>query len=100
IFMTESPGTARASLRSGVRIDAELQPQRMNVVAHSLHPMRKALWVGDDVGLRIAADLPAVVDVDVDVARVFHARLHHGVGHALDHVLADVAAELVPRVPT
>ena len=99
IFVAETAGPSGASLRSGIGINAELQPERMNVVADGLHAMRKALRVGDDVGIGVAAHLPAVVNVDVDVARVFHARLHHGVGHALDHVFADVAGELVPRVP-
>ena len=62
--------------------------------------MRKALRVDDDVGIGVAAHLPAIVDVDVNISRVFHARLHDGVGHALDQVLADVAGELVPRVPS
>ena len=83
ILMAEAAGTPGAGLRARVGINAELQPQRVNVVAHRLHAMRKALRVDDDVGIGVAAYLPAVVDVDVHIAGIFHARLHDGVGHAL-----------------
>ena len=48
----------------------------------------------------VAAHLPAVVNVDVNVTRIFHARLYNRVGHALDQILADIAGELVPRIPS
>src|SRR5579859_5876529 len=100
ILVPESPRASRASFRACVRVDPELQPQRMNVVADGLHSMRKALRIGNDVSARIPAHLPAIVDVDVHVSGIFHARLYHRVGHSLDHVFADVAGELVPRVPS
>ncbi len=99
IFVAEAAGASGTSLRACVGIHAKFQPERMNVVSNGFHAMRKALRVGDDVGIRVAADLPAVVNDDVDVARIFHAGLHDGVGHALDEIFADVAGELVPRVP-
>src|ERR1039457_6806553 len=71
----------------------------MDIVAHRLHAMRKALRIGDDVATRITAHLPAIVDVYVFIPGIFHAGSHHGVGHAPDHVFADVAGKLVPGIP-
>ena len=73
IFVPESAGPLRASHRPRVRINAELQSQRMNVVADRLHAVRKALRVDDNVSVRVAAHLPAVVNVDVHISRIFHA---------------------------
>src|SRR5205807_5544214 len=99
VFVAESAGATRASLRSGVRIDAKLQPERMNVITDRFHSMRKSLRVDNDVGLLVAADLPAVVNVHVYVSSIFHSWLDHRVGHSFDHVLADVALEFVPGIP-
>src|SRR5208282_65129 len=96
VFVAEAAGTSTTSLQPRVRVNAELQTERVNVVTDRLHPVGKTLRVGDDVGIRVAAHLPAVINVDVDVAGVFHAGLHHGIGHALDQIFADIACELVP----
>jgi len=56
--------------------------------------MRKALWIGDDIAVCIAADLPAVVDVHILISGIFHAGFHHGIGHAPDHVSLTLQANL------
>ena len=75
------------------------KPFRMNVIAHRLHAGGETLGVGDDVALRVAIHLPAIVDHDVLIAGILHAARNHGVGGLLDQVLAHIAGELVPTVP-
>lgn len=43
--------------------------------------------------------MPAVVEVDVDVAGLGKARIDQRVGHLADHPFVDVTAEFVPGVP-
>src|ERR1051325_1655365 len=62
----------------------------MNVIREGFHAGREAFWIGLDVALRVATDLPAIVDDEVDVAGVAHAACHHRVGHRLDQILAGV----------
>ena len=62
-------------------------------------PFGKLFRIGDDVARGVAIDLPAIVDDDVFVAGVFHAAGDHRVGHAANHVVADVAVKFVPGVP-
>jgi len=71
----------------------------VHVVRQCLHARREALLVGGDEAARVTLAVPAVVDVDVLVARVLHAGRDHRVGSLADHLLAHVAAELVPAVP-
>src|SRR5215470_2525308 len=100
ILVTEASGASGAGFRPSIGIDSEFQTQRMDVVADSFHAVRKMLGIPDDVPAGIATHLPAVVNIDVNVSGIFHARLHNRVRHALDQVFADVTGELVPRVPT
>src|SRR5690348_16293665 len=72
----------------------------MNVVTHGFHPVWEALRIGYDVGVRVAAYLPAGVNVDVNVSCILHSRFHHRIRHAIDHVFADVAPEFISRVPS
>src|SRR6185295_2556778 len=72
----------------------------MNVICEGFHAGRKAFWIGQDVALCVAIDLPAVVDDEIDVAGIAHAARHHGIGHRLYQILADVAGKLIPTVPT
>src|SRR5277367_64558 len=72
----------------------------MNVIAHSFHAMWKTLRVNDDIRVRVAAHLPAIVNVHVLISGVFHSRLDQGVGHIPDHLFADIAAKFIPRVPS
>jgi hypothetical protein len=71
----------------------------MNVIRQRLHSGRKPLWVRQDVSLRIAIDLPAVVNDEVNVTRVFHAARYHGIGRLPDELLVNVAGKFVPTVP-
>jgi hypothetical protein len=72
----------------------------MNVISEGLNPGRKALWIRQYVSLRVSIDLPAVVDNEVDVTGIAHAARDHRIRHFLDELLAYVAGELVPTVPT
>ena len=49
--------------------------------------------------VRVTPALPAVVDVDVDVAGIAHAARDHRVGDLAHGAVVDVGAELVPAVP-
>src|ERR1043165_3197914 len=82
-----------------VGVETKLQAFRMNVVREGFHAGGKSLRIGLDVALRVAIDLPAVVDHEIDVTGVAHAARDHRVGHVLDQLFADVAGKLVPTVP-
>src|SRR2546421_2795245 len=84
---------------SSIRIQSELQPFRVDVIRQRFDTGRESLRVGNDESIFIAAHLPAIVDHDVLITRILHSARHHRVGHGLDHVFADVAAEFVPAVP-
>ena len=72
----------------------------MYVVRNRLHPVRKALRIDHNICVRVARYLPAVVDDNVLIAGVLHARLDHGIGHTADQFVTHVTSELVPCVPT
>ena len=90
---------ALASVGAGAGIQAELEAEAVDVIGECLHTGRETLRIRDDIAVGIAVHLPAVVDDDVFVAGVGHAGGGHRIGHLLDELLADVAAELVPGVP-
>src|ERR1700739_1322392 len=55
--------------------------------------------VGGEYAARVALALPCVVDVDVDVARIFHAAGNDLVGGVADVLVGDFAGEVVPAIP-
>ncbi len=99
VFMAARARMVAAGFQAGVGIDAELQPLGMDVVGQGLDARRKALGVGDDEAVFIAALLPAVVDDDVLIAGGLHAGRHHGVGGAANLGFVDIAVEVVPGIP-
>ena len=92
-------GSPLAGEGAGAGIHAELQAQVVDVVRKGLHPGREPLRIGDDVAVRVAVHLPAVVDDDILVSGVGHARSGHRVSDLLDELFAHVTAELVLAVP-
>ena len=90
---------ALTGMSAGAGVYAEFQPEAVHIVGNRLHSVRKAFRIGDYDPVGIPADLPAVVDDDIFVARVLHSGSYHGVRHLHDHGGAHVAAELVPAVP-
>ena len=66
-----APFVFGAGLRSRRRVDTQLQSLAVDVVGQRLHV--RELLVRLNHAARVALPLPAVVDVDVDVARVLHA---------------------------
>ena len=104
IHLLVAPGTrARLALARGVAgtgVDAELEAQRVDVVTQSLHAARELVLEGEDVPRDIVAgSLPAIVQVDIVVAGVAQAGVHHGPRHLSDELLVDLASKHVPRVP-
>ena len=99
VFVAAAAGLAAAGFPAGIGIDAELQALRMHVVGQRFHAGGKVLGVGVDEAVRVAFAVPAVVDVHVLVAGVFHAARDHRVGGLADHLFVHVAGELVPAVP-
>jgi len=72
----------------------------MDVFAQRFHAAGKFVRIDYDVAVRIAVDLPAVVDDEVFVAGIEHAGLHHGIGDFFDGVFIDATAlKAVPAVP-
>ena len=85
---------------AGRRVDADLEALGVDVVGQPLHAVRKTRRVGRQVAQRVSRRrFPTVVDVDVLVAGVAHARRHHCVGRLANEILVDAATELVPAVP-
>src|SRR4029078_8827149 len=98
-FITPATWPLLARERARVGVEPKLQALRMNIISERFHAGRKTLRIGKYVSLRVAIDLPAIVDHEVDVTGVSQAARDHRVGHLLDELLADVAAKLVPTVP-
>ena len=93
-FVAAAAGPAAAGLPARIRIDAQLQALRVHVVGQRFHAGGKVLGVRVDETFRVAFAVPAVVDVHVQVAGVFHAARDHGIGGLADHLFVDVAGEL------
>src|SRR5258708_1884792 len=81
-------------------IDAELESLGVEVIAQGLHARRKSGWVRLDFAFRVPADLPAIVQVDVDVTGVPHSGAYHQVRRSLKYGLVDSHVKGVPTVPT
>ncbi len=108
-LMLPASGKAGAGPRAGRRVDAGLQPARMDVVGQPLHVGE--MLVGQDVALRIAERTnllrvgavlrvpPAIVDIDVLIADVGHPFLHHHVGGLAHQLVGNAAVVGVPVVP-
>ena len=93
-------GEAGARGRAGVLVDAELEPQAVDVVGDRLDPVREARGVGDQVPGGVAAPgHPAVVDVDVVVPGRLHPVGDHLLGGLLDQLRVHAAVHRVPVVP-
>src|ERR1051325_5872358 len=99
-LVAECARPSLAGFRSGVGVDAELQTFRVHVIGEGFDAVRKTLRIGDDRSRWIATDLPAIVDYDVLVTGVAHATRDHRVGGFPDQRFADIAAEMVPAIPT
>ena len=97
--MIETSGPLLASQSSGIGIHSELQPLAMYVIGQGFDPTGKSGGVRNNVPLGIAADLPAVVDIDVLVAGGLQATADHRVCHFADQLFAYFASKLVPTVP-
>ena len=69
----------------------------MNVVGKRLHVRKFVVGVEDAACVALA--FPGVVDVDVDVAGVFHAGGDDLVGGVANVLVGDFAGEEVPAVP-
>ena len=69
----------------------------MDVVGERLH-VRK-LSVGGDVPLGVACALPRVVDIQVDIASIFHSARDHCIRDAPNRSIINFAGELVPAIP-
>src|SRR4029077_14378022 len=100
ILVSEAPRSPGASLASRIRINPELQAQRMDVICDCFDPGREVLRISDDVAVFVTRNLPAIVDHNVLVTGILHARFHHGVGHLPDQVFAYIAREFVPAIPS
>src|SRR5580693_4828800 len=100
VFVSEAPRSAGASLASRIRINPELQAQRMDVICECFDPGREVLRISDDVAVFVTCNLPAIVDHNVLVTGILHARLHHGVGNLPDELFAYIAREFVPAIPS
>ena len=86
-----------AGLRSRRGIDANLQPFGVDIIRQRFHVGELRIRVQHSV--RDALTLPGVVDIHVDVARVFHAGGDELVGGGADVLVAHLSGKEVPAVP-
>ena len=100
VFVAHAPRPSGAGMGTHAGIDAELKAFGVDVVGHVFHAVGEAFGVADDVAVGVAVDLPAVIDDDILVAGVFHARGHECVSGLHQQLFADVAAKAVPAVPS
>jgi hypothetical protein len=78
-FVTQAPRPLLTSQRSCIRVETEFQSFAVDIIRKRFDAGRKSRRVGDDCPIRIAADLPAIVDVHVLVAGSLHPGAEHGV---------------------
>ena len=64
-----------------------------------LDSVGKSFRVADNPSVSIPVNLPAIIHNDIFIANVFHSRRDHGICHAHEHFLADIAVEAVPAIP-
>src|SRR5258705_743552 len=79
-------------------IDSQLQSLFMYIVRERFH-IRKLL-VGLDISLRVAGPFPGVVNVDVNVTRLFHTVAGHRISNAAYGGIIHATCKFVPAVPT
>ena len=90
-LVVERGGEAGAGLGPGRGVDAELEALGVHVVGQRLHVGELRVGVQHAVGVALA--LPGVVDVDVDVAGVFHAGGDDLVGGVANVLVGDLVAK-------
>src|SRR5574344_1615489 len=71
----------------------------MNVIAKSLHPRRKLLFVLSDKSIGISLTMPAVINVKIHIAGIHKAQFNHLVSCLLDKLLIDITLEFIPSIP-
>ena len=98
--MTKTGGPFLAGHGPGIGINAEFQPDGVYVVCDGLHSIREPLRINDDGSVRVSRDLPTIVNHDVLIPGILHARLDHGVCHAAHQFIAHIAGALIPGVPS
>ena len=91
LFVAQRARISGAGLRSRPGVDADLQPLGMNIVREGFHVRKFGVGVQHAVGVALA--FPSVVDVDVDVAGVFHAGGHDLVGGSADVLVGTLPAK-------
>ena len=98
--MIQAAGPLFAGARARVGIKTELKAFAVHMIREGLHSFGESCGICDDGSRGITAHLPAVVDVHILVAGGLHATADHGVGHFTNEFVADVAAKLVPTIPS
>src|SRR4029079_18088632 len=96
-FVAEGAFEVGAGLGSGRGVDAELEALGVDVVGECFHVGEFGIGGEDAAGVALA--FPSVIDVDVDVASVFHARGDDLVGGVANVFIGDFAGQVVPAVP-
>lgn len=82
-------------------INTNFQAQTVNVVCQTLYPVRESCDIGLLAAICISRiSLPAVIEVDVDVACISKAGINNDFGSLFDKTLVDIGFEGIPRVPS
>jgi len=98
LLMAERGLVTAAGLGAGGGVNADFEALGVDVVGEGLHVRELGVGVQDAAGVALA--LPGVVDVDVDVAGVFHAGGDDLVGGVADVFVSDAFREVIPTVPS
>ena len=97
LLVAERAVVAGAGFGAGAGVDADLEALGVDVVGEGFHV--REFGVGMQFAAGVALAFPGVVDVDVDVAGVFHAGGDELVGGVADVLVGDLADEVVPTIP-
>ncbi|MNI35641.1 hypothetical protein D3C73_896730 [compost metagenome] len=71
----------------------------MNIIRKRLHAAGELDRIGENISVRIAAGLPAVVNHDIFIAGILHSRADQQISRFLNLVLIHIASVIVPAVP-
>ena len=100
-FKSIASRSSLACLTPRITVQSKLQPFAVDIFCECGNSRREFLFVRDDhFGCVVSVNLPAVVEIYVDVTLFIKAQFDNFVCSFLDNCLIDVAIEMVPTVPS
>src|SRR5690606_27303680 len=98
-LMPLASGPACAGVGARITVNAEFEAARMEIIAQRLHSGWETPRIRLDVSVSIALAMPAIVEIDIDIARIAQTRRNECIRRRLDQRLVNVAAIMIPAIP-